>query len=399
MRDDEADVVVVGAGVQGAATAQALAGRGLSCLVLEREMAPACGVSANSYGIVHGGLRYLQSLDVERWRRSKRAQSWFLKNFPDQVRPLRCVMPLYSGAFRSPRAFRLAFALEGLLQGLHPASGLPASRLWTPSETLASFDVPQEGLVGAAVWHDAELFDVQAVVRDMLAGAAPAVRLRVGAEVVGARVEQGRLTAVKVRDGVSGRLGEVRAGQVVLCAGPQSRSLAAALAAKQASRLSCAALAFNILFDAKPGLEGGLAVSVRPGRGRSYFVRSTAEGLLAGTEYVPVADGRAEVAAEEVRAFQDLLGRALPGWGFETLAIKRVLAGRLPDVDGSGAKLRSRDVVLDNGRCGGPEGLFTVMGVKLTTAHELAERAAELVMAARRRTAIPVAGTGELSHA
>lgn len=400
MRVDEADVVVVGAGIQGAATAQALAQRGLQCLLLEREAEPAVGVSANSYGIVHGGLRYLQSLDIDRWRRSKDDQRWYVETFPDQVRPLKCVMPLYRGAFRSPMAFRLAFLLEEMLKkGLPGGVPLPTGGLWSRAKTLAEFDVPADGLVGSAVWYDAELLDAQKVVRALLAQAGPSVRLQTGADVVGGLVGRDGLTGVRVRDVSSDQVREIRAPQIVLCAGPQSQALAASFGVAEAGELGCGALAFNILYEAHPSLDAALAVSVRPGRGRSYFVRPTAQGLLAGTEYVPAADGRSAVTPAEVDVFHQMLRQALPGWGFETLPIKRVLCGRLPDADGVGEKLRSRDVMIDHGGRGGPEGLFTVLGVKLTTAHDLATQAAEMVVRARQRRRPAAAQSAELHDA
>ena len=48
------NAVVVGAGLAGAAVAQALARQGLSVTVLEREMAPAQGASGNPAGLFHG---------------------------------------------------------------------------------------------------------------------------------------------------------------------------------------------------------------------------------------------------------------------------------------------------------------------------------------------------------
>jgi glycerol-3-phosphate dehydrogenase len=397
---DKADVVVVGAGIQGAAMAQALARRGLQCRLLEREPEPAVGVSANSYGIVHGGLRYLQSLDIDRWRRSKSDQRWCLQTFPDQVRPLRCVMPLYRGAFRSPAAFRLAFLLEQMLIRGLGAGGLPSGGLWSRARTLAEFDIPSAGLVGAAVWYDAELLDAAPVVQALLDQAGPAVRLETGAEVIGGLVEPTGLEGVRVRDRSSDAVRDIRARQVVLCAGPQSQALAAGFGVGDVSALGCGALAFNILYDARPKLDAALAVSVRPGRGRSYFVRPTADGLLAGTDYVPVSDGRDHVAEAEVRSFHNQLRQALPGWNLDAMPIKRVLAGRLPDVDGTGETLRSRDILIDHGGRGGPEGLFTVLGVKLTTAHDLAEQAAEMVVRARRRRAsAPAMQAGEPHHA
>src|SRR3546814_8200402 len=89
--------------------------RGVCPILVDRDDRPS-GASVNSYGIVHGGLRYLQSMNIPRWVRSRRAQNWYIDRYPHQVRPLRCVMPLYAGAPRSPRLFALARGLDRMLR-------------------------------------------------------------------------------------------------------------------------------------------------------------------------------------------------------------------------------------------------------------------------------------------
>ena len=67
----EFDVVVVGGGICGAAAAWDAAQRGLSVALLERgDFGEA--TSANSLKVAHGGIRYLQHLDLARVRESSR---------------------------------------------------------------------------------------------------------------------------------------------------------------------------------------------------------------------------------------------------------------------------------------------------------------------------------------
>lgn len=68
------DVVVVGGGVTGAAIAWDAAQRGLSVALVERGDFGGA-TSANSLKVVHGGIRYLQHLDVARVRESSRERS------------------------------------------------------------------------------------------------------------------------------------------------------------------------------------------------------------------------------------------------------------------------------------------------------------------------------------
>jgi glycerol-3-phosphate dehydrogenase len=74
-------VLVVGGGVYGIATAFEAAARGLRPLLLEAGDLLG-GTTANSLRILHGGLRYLQRLDLVRHRRSVRERAFFLEHFP-----------------------------------------------------------------------------------------------------------------------------------------------------------------------------------------------------------------------------------------------------------------------------------------------------------------------------
>jgi glycerol-3-phosphate dehydrogenase len=60
------------------------------------------------------------------------------------------------------------------------------------------------------------------------------------------------------------------------------------------------------------------------------------------------------------------------------------MSGLLPDTDGTGRALRSDDFFWDHGKTGGPHGLYTVLGTKLTTAQALSDRAASRIWPGRR---------------
>jgi glycerol-3-phosphate dehydrogenase len=58
------DVLVVGGGVTGCGVALDAASRGLSVALLEKRDF-AAGTSSRSSKLIHGGLRYLENLDIE----------------------------------------------------------------------------------------------------------------------------------------------------------------------------------------------------------------------------------------------------------------------------------------------------------------------------------------------
>lgn len=67
LAEQEHDVIVVGGGMFGACIAWDAALRGLSVALLERGDFGGA-TSANSFKMVHGGIRYLQHADVHRIR-------------------------------------------------------------------------------------------------------------------------------------------------------------------------------------------------------------------------------------------------------------------------------------------------------------------------------------------
>src|ERR1700752_5068230 len=106
------DVLVVGGGVYGLTIAYDLAQRGLSIALIERNDFGS-GSSFNHLRTIHGGLRYLQTLDFARARESIRERATLARIAPAAVRPLPFVLPLPTRLSRGPLAMRLGFVLEG----------------------------------------------------------------------------------------------------------------------------------------------------------------------------------------------------------------------------------------------------------------------------------------------
>jgi glycerol-3-phosphate dehydrogenase len=91
------DVLVVGGGACGAATAREAALRGYRTALIEREDFSA-GASAHCFKVVHGGIRYVQHGDVRRMRASCRERAVLLRIAPHLVAPLAFVIPTYGHA-------------------------------------------------------------------------------------------------------------------------------------------------------------------------------------------------------------------------------------------------------------------------------------------------------------
>jgi glycerol-3-phosphate dehydrogenase len=86
------DILVVGGGINGAGIARDAAGRGLSVLLCEQDDL-AAHTSSASTKLIHGGLRYLEHLQISLVRKALIEREILLGSAPHLMRPLRFVLP------------------------------------------------------------------------------------------------------------------------------------------------------------------------------------------------------------------------------------------------------------------------------------------------------------------
>jgi glycerol-3-phosphate dehydrogenase len=111
-----------------------------------------------------------------------------------------------------------------------------------------------------------------------------------------------------------------------------------------------------------------------------YFAHSLGGRLLVGTGHAPVDGGDTSgLADEDVSAMLADLNRAVPGIGLQPTEISHVFWGQLPARRDGSVDLANEAVILDHGNAGGPDGLFSVSGVKFTTARSVASRVVSLL--------------------
>ncbi|MFC0388547.1 FAD-dependent oxidoreductase [Muricoccus vinaceus] len=357
------DAVVVGGGIQGLTFALEAGRQGRRVLLLEAG-AFGGGSTAASYGIVHGGFRYWQSMDLPRLIRSRLEQAWFLRHFPGLVRPLRCVMPFYGHERSKPGLFATAAVLDRLGSALarNAAPELPVPRLLRRAEVLETAPwLSGDGVRGGGCWHDVEIADYPGLLAALVAQARAAGAVLIDNMAV-RRVlpdPRGGVGGVEAADAASGESRRFEAPVVVNCAGAGLDAVARGAHAA-APRFFQPVPAFNLHLEAAATLGAAFAV----GRGKRFFVRPSAEGIFAGTFY----------GARDVKGWVGALDTAAPGLGLGSARVLRVVEGVVPQ-GREALEPASRDVILDHGASGGPRGLFSVSGVKLTTARWLSARA------------------------
>jgi glycerol-3-phosphate dehydrogenase len=377
----EFDVAILGGGIHGASLLQQAAHRGLSAILCEAEDFGGA-TSWNTLRILHGGLRYLQSMNLTRFFQSVRARRRLAQQFPRLVRPLGCLMPLYGRGLKRPFVLRAALIISDTLdrrrnRGLVEALHLPDGRVLDAAATQRAFPmVRTAGLQGAACWSDYFMVSSERMLVERLHDACGRGALACNYVMVDDIAIDGRRTCgLKVRDRLSGESYTIAARQVVNCAGPLVRALARGRGG-DGERLFHPSLAFNLLLDISLPESPALAVGAPGTDAPVLFLLPQPGTLLAGTMHLPCADDAVEArpTAAQIQLFLDQLNAAVPGLGATPERVLRVFAGLLPAAAPGSADLAQREALIDHGALGGVHGLYSVSGVKFTTAGEVAAR-------------------------
>ena len=228
----EFDLIVVGGGVYGVCAAWDATLRGLSVLLVERGDFGGA-TSANSYKIVHGGIRYLQQADLSLVRQSSRERSALLRIAPHLVHPMPFVIPTYGHGMKGPEVLRAGLMAYDLLtmdrnRGIDdPERQIPSGRMIGRDEVLKQFPgVDPKGLTGGAIVSDGQMYNPPRLALSFLRAAG-----ELGAEAlnyfeVRSFLQKGeRVCGVQGVDLLSGTPIEFRGKVVLNAAGPWASRL------------------------------------------------------------------------------------------------------------------------------------------------------------------------------
>ncbi len=402
----EYDAIIIGGGIYGITLALEAGRRGLKTLLLDQgdfgEQ-----TSFNSLKIIHGGLRYLQSLDLHRFRESVGERAWFLRHFPGRVHPLPCFMPLYGNGMRRPLIFRAALLANHLFSlrrnsGIAPDHHLPMGGVVGVRESQSIFPLlDRDGLKGGAVWYDAYMPDSQLLVMDLLQ-----VACRLGTiplNYVQATElltdSQGHVDGVSCVDQETGRNHKYHAKLVINAAGPWCRKVVSGIKGDQAE-LFRPSLAWNVLFKKDALSDHALAVQAREPGSRLFFITPWKGKIFAGTGHEPWTGepGRPLPDRKQLKSFIQALNEAVPGLELQIQDVGRIFAGLLPTTEAGSNKLTKREVIIDHGAAGGPTGLFSVGGIKFTTARLVAEKILDLAGLGKAIVSMPEEGSNSYAE-
>ena len=232
------DVLVIGAGIYGVATAWDAALRGLKVALIDRGDIGGA-TSANSLKTIHGGLRSLQRGALRDMREFIRERRALMRIAPHLVRPLQFVIPTSRHPVRNAAAMRIALLLndliasdrnDGLLASHRLAGGSLLSR--ADMRRLAP-DLDPATYTGGATWWDGQMLNSERLTLAFAQSAA--ARGACVANYVAADrllVRDARVEGARVRDGLTGEAFDIRARITVNAAGAWASRLRPARSAR-----------------------------------------------------------------------------------------------------------------------------------------------------------------------
>lgn len=209
----DADLLVIGGGINGAGIARDAAGRGLKVVLCEKGDLSGATSSASSK-LIHGGLRYLEQYEFRLVREALMEREVLLKAAPHLIRPLRFVMPHTKG-LRPIWMIRIGLFLYDRLGGRTTLPGSETVLLDGTSEGEGLKPEYRRGFTYFDCWAD----DARLVVANARGAADRGAHVFTRTRFEGAAPESGGWRA-RLNDTVRGRTIEVRAGALVNATGP-----------------------------------------------------------------------------------------------------------------------------------------------------------------------------------
>jgi glycerol-3-phosphate dehydrogenase len=397
------DLIVIGAGINGAGIARDAAMRGLRVLLLDKGDI-SNGTTQWATRLIHGGLRYLEHYEFALVRESLRDREAILHVAPHLVRPLGFMVPIYDRSKRGPLLVRLGMTLYDVLShdksmDNHKMFDRDQAREREPA-------LNPEGLMAAAFYYDAQVeYAERIAVENAVSARDHGAVVITYANVERLLVENGDVRGVEFKDVLGeGKRYTVRAPVTVNVSGPWVDEVLAELqfpgTGENSGRFMGGTKGSHLVVDPFPGAPKGEALYVEARKdGRPYFIVPWNGRYLIGTTDLRYDGDLDHVSAteDEIQYLLDETNYVIPEANLTREDVLFTYSGVRPlpyNPEGETGGVTRSHVVFDHARgesaAGGkvksaslemPKvgGLISIIGGKLTTYLNLSRQTTDAV--------------------
>jgi glycerol-3-phosphate dehydrogenase len=394
VRDSRYDVVVIGAGINGAGIARDAAMRGLKLLLIDKGE-PGAGTTSASTRLIHGGLRYLEHFEFGLVYESLRERETLLRTAPHLVKPIAITIPIYKQSKRGRLTIHAGMILYDLLSW---NKSLPRHRMLSRADTQQRWPgLNPEGLVGSALYYDAQVeFPERLVVENLQSAVEFGAEVLTHTRVTGFAVEDEKVSSVEFVS-ENGQKQCVEAGVVINAAGPWIDQVLERVPS-ESPKLIGGTKGSHIVLPPFPSAPANAIYLEARSDGRPIFIIPWNQLYLIGT-----TDVRFEGDPDEVRCepweIDYLLGEtnlALPRAQLTRDNILYTYSGVRPlpvTGDKDEQSITRRHFIREHPRL---PNLLSIVGGKLTTYRSLAEECVDLIFRKLGKDAPPCRTATEL---
>ena len=413
------DVIVIGGGINGAGIAREAQLAGYKTLLVERDDFGA-GTTSRATRLIHGGLRYLEHAEFGLVYESLHERETLVREAPHLVRPLRLLVPVYAGDKRPGWKVRIGLILYDLFSF---RKSLPRHKAM-PERALAQYEpgLNREGLRAAYLMSDAQVEFPERLVAESIRDFTDAGGVALNhTAAIGLLSPGHKLKGLVVRDELDGAQApppahslterhveqtaspaaagtgsqpppavnsppsttaptyEIAAKVVINAAGPWVDQILAGTDAERHDRLLGGTKGSHLVVEWPGGPTHAIFASAKTD-GRPFFILPWHNMTLVGTTDL-LYDGDPSTAVctpEELAYLLDEATRLFPATPLRREHVLYTYSGvrPLPFTPGADESTISRShFVIDHAKRGGPDGLLSIVGGKLTTYRSLSRLA------------------------
>src|SRR5216117_2716590 len=222
MVETPVDVLIIGGGITGAGIARDAALRGIRTALVDKGDLGG-GTSSHSSRLIHGGIRYLEQGNLRLVFEASRERRVLLRIAPHLVRPLAFLFPVYRGGRIPAWKLRAGMWLYDLLSSFRNVRW----HRWLSAKNVRRVEpgLRERGLVGAALYYDAQADDARLVIATVRSAMRAGTLAANYVETTALLKPDGRVRGAVVRDVLTGETATIRANVVVNATGPWSDNL------------------------------------------------------------------------------------------------------------------------------------------------------------------------------
>ncbi|MFO1202144.1 MAG: glycerol-3-phosphate dehydrogenase/oxidase [Tabrizicola sp.] len=409
------DVLILGAGINGAGLFRDLCEQGVTCAIIDKGDFGS-GTSAAPSRLIHGGIKYLETGEFRLVAQSTLERNLLLRNAPHYVKPLPTVIPIFSWTKGIPAAIRTLFGsttaprsrgavLMKIGLALYDFYGararvMPRHRLWSRRRALAEIPPLTPRIVAAGTYYDATVSQPERLVLELVQDGLKADPESLALNYTSLLSTDGETLQFRPPEGPDLTL---RPRIVVNAAGPWIDRVNAALGIE--TQLIGGTKGSHILLDHPELIRalGGRMIYFEADDGRICLVFDYLGRALVGSTDIRAADPETvRCEDDEIDYFIASLRSLLPGLSFDKSQIVATYSGirPLPRSDGTAAGLISRDHSAPVNEADGARRwpVISLVGGKWTTFRGFAEEVADSLLLQLKRPrlrstrALPIGG-------